>query len=89
MKQSIFKCQLQPVSEAIAKGLYGTFIVDPKDGWPAADHEFVMVMNGIDVDFDDENDLYAVNTVPFHYQKHPIPIAVGAKVRVLMGIAQR
>jgi FtsP/CotA-like multicopper oxidase with cupredoxin domain len=40
-----------------------------------------MVMNGFDVDFDDENDFYAVNTIPFHYQKNPIPIQTGQKVR--------
>jgi FtsP/CotA-like multicopper oxidase with cupredoxin domain len=80
----LYHCHVFPLARHIAKGLYGTFIVDPKDGWPPADHEFVMVMNGIDVDFDDENDLYAVNTIPFHYQKHPIPIRVGEKVRVFL-----
>jgi FtsP/CotA-like multicopper oxidase with cupredoxin domain len=80
----LYHCHVFPLARHIAKGLYGTFIVDPKDGWPAADHEFVMVMNGIDVDFDDENDFYAVNTIPFHYQKHPIPIKVGERVRVFL-----
>jgi FtsP/CotA-like multicopper oxidase with cupredoxin domain len=80
----LYHCHVFPLARHIAKGLYGTFIVDPKDGWPPADREFVMVMNGIDVDFDDENDLYAVNTIPFHYQKHPIPIVVGEKVRVFL-----
>jgi FtsP/CotA-like multicopper oxidase with cupredoxin domain len=77
----LYHCHVFPLARHIAKG---SFIVDPKDGWPPADHEFVMVMNGIDVDFDDENDLYAVNTIPFHYQKHPIPIRVGEKVRVFL-----
>jgi FtsP/CotA-like multicopper oxidase with cupredoxin domain len=80
----LYHCHVFPLARHIAKGLYGTFIVDPKEGWPAADHELVMVMNGIDVDFDDENDLYAVNTIPFHYQNHPIPIKVGEKVRVFL-----
>jgi FtsP/CotA-like multicopper oxidase with cupredoxin domain len=80
----LYHCHVFPLARHIAKGLYGTFIVDPKEGWPAADHEFVMVMNGIDVDFDDTNDFYAVNTIPFHYQKHPIPIKVGEKVRVFL-----
>jgi FtsP/CotA-like multicopper oxidase with cupredoxin domain len=34
----------------------------------------VMVMNGFDTNFDNENEVYAVNTVAFHYQKHPIRI---------------
>lgn len=80
----LYHCHAFPLARHIAKGLYGAFIVDPKQGWPAVDHEFVMVMNGFDVDFDDENDFYAVNTIPFHYQKHPIPISVGDKVRIFL-----
>jgi hypothetical protein len=30
-KQSIFKCQLQPVSEAISKGVYGVWIPTPAE----------------------------------------------------------
>ena len=36
-----------------------------------------MVMNGFDIDFDGKNDFYAVNAIPFHYDKHPIKIKVG------------
>jgi FtsP/CotA-like multicopper oxidase with cupredoxin domain len=80
----LYHCHAFPLARHIAKGLYGAFIVEPKEGWPPVDHEFIMVMNGFDVDFDDENDFYAVNTIPFHYQKHPIPIKVGEKVRVFL-----
>jgi len=80
----LYHCHAFPLARHIAKGLYGAFIVDPEGGWPAADHELVMVMNGIDVDFDDENDFYAVNTIPFHYQTHPIPIKVGERVRIFL-----
>jgi FtsP/CotA-like multicopper oxidase with cupredoxin domain len=80
----LYHCHAFPLARHIAKGLYGAFIVEPRGGWPAVDHEFVMVMNGFDVDFDDENDFYAVNSIPFHYQKHPIPIRVGEKVRVFL-----
>jgi FtsP/CotA-like multicopper oxidase with cupredoxin domain len=64
--------------------MYGTFIVDPKAGRPPADHELVMVMAGFDLDFDDSNDVYAVNSIPFHYQKHPISIRVGDLVRIYL-----
>lgn len=37
-------------------------------------HEMVMVMNAFDTNFDDENEIYAVNTVAFEYMKHPIEI---------------
>lgn len=80
----LYHCHAFPLTRHIAKGLYGAFIVDPKEGWPKADREFIMVMSGYDVDFDDENDFYQVNGIPFHYQKHPIPIKVGEKVRVFL-----
>lgn len=80
----LYHCHAFPLARHIAKGLYGAFIIDPKEGRPTVDHEFVMVMNGFDVDFDDENDFYAVNTIPFHFQKHPIPIKVAEKVRVYL-----
>ena len=44
--------------------------------------EFVMVMNAFDTDFDNENEVYAVNTVGHHFTKHPIPIARGKPIRV-------
>ena len=43
-----------------------------------------MVMNGFDTNFDLENEFYAVNTVAFHFAKHPIPIELGELVRVYL-----
>ena len=43
-----------------------------------------MVMNGFDTNFDNENEVYAVNTVAFHYMKHPIQVKVGELVRVYL-----
>jgi FtsP/CotA-like multicopper oxidase with cupredoxin domain len=80
----LYHCHVMPLAKHIAKGLYGAFIVDPKQGWPKAEHEFVMVMNGFDIDFDDENEIYAVNSIPFHYDKHPIKIKKDALVRVFL-----
>ena len=80
----LYHCHAAPLARHIAKGLYGAFIIDPQGGRPPVDHEFVMVMSGFDVDFDDENDFYAVNAIPFHYQLHPIQIRVGEKVRVYL-----
>jgi FtsP/CotA-like multicopper oxidase with cupredoxin domain len=82
----LYHCHTTPLAQHIAKGLYGAFIVDPKQGRPAADREFVMVMSGFDVDFDGANDFYAVNAIPFHYDhdKHPIRISVGELVRVYL-----
>jgi FtsP/CotA-like multicopper oxidase with cupredoxin domain len=80
----LYHCHAFPLARHIAKGLYGAFIIDPQGGRPAVDHEFVMVMHGLDVDFDDENDFYAVNGIPFHYDKHPVQFKVGEKVRIYL-----
>jgi FtsP/CotA-like multicopper oxidase with cupredoxin domain len=80
-----YHCHVMPLAKHIAKGLYGAFIVDPRQGWPnQAAHEFVMVMSGNDIDFDGENDLYSVNFIPFHYDRYPIKIKVGALVRIFL-----
>jgi FtsP/CotA-like multicopper oxidase with cupredoxin domain len=80
----LYHCHTFPLSRHIAKGMYGAFIIDPKQGRPPADREFVMVMAGFDLDFDDTNDVYAVNTIPFHYQSNPIPLRVGELVRIYL-----
>jgi len=80
----LYHCHVFPLARHIAKGLYGAFIVDPKGGRPAVDREMVMVMSGFDVDFDDVNDFYAVNGIPFYYQNHPISIRVNEKIRVYL-----
>jgi FtsP/CotA-like multicopper oxidase with cupredoxin domain len=80
----LYHCHAFPLARHIAKGLYGAFIVDPASGRPPVDRELVMVMSGFDVDFDDENDFYAVNGIPFHYQMHPIQIKTGEKVRIYL-----
>ncbi|MFQ5476485.1 MAG: multicopper oxidase domain-containing protein [Nitrosopumilus sp.] len=76
-----YHCHIMPLEEHIVHGLYGVFIVDPKEGRPAAD-EMVMVLNGLDMDFDGENNFYAANTIPFYYQHHPIQINTNELIRV-------
>ncbi len=79
----LYHCHAVPLKRHIHKGLYGTFIVDPRE--PRAEaHEMVMVMNGFDTNFDSENEIYAVNTVAFHYQNHPIPVKLGELVRIYL-----
>lgn len=80
----LYHCHVFPLARHIAKGLYGAFIVDPKEGRPPADREMVMVQHGIDIDFDDANDFYAVNGIPFHYQNQPIQIRVGENIRIYL-----
>jgi FtsP/CotA-like multicopper oxidase with cupredoxin domain len=77
----LYHCHTAPLRKHIEKGLYGAFIIDPKEGRPEAD-EMVMVMNGFDTNFDASNEVYAVNTVAFHYQRHPIQIDMERLIRV-------
>ena len=77
----LYHCHTSPLRKHIEKGLYGAFVIDPREGRPEAD-ELVMVMNGFDTNFDASNEVYAVNTVAFHYQKNPIEIKMGELVRV-------
>jgi manganese oxidase len=79
----IYHCHTTPFARHIHKGLYGTLIIDPPTPRPAA-RELVMVMNAFDTTFDAENEVYAVNTVAFHYTKHPIPLKTGELVRVYL-----
>ncbi len=79
----LYHCHVIPLAKHIAKGMYGAFIIDPKQGRPPA-REMVMMMHGLDIDFDGENDFYAVNGIPFHYHNYPIKIKVGEPVRVYL-----
>ena len=76
-----YHCHIMPLEEHIVHGLYGVFIVDPKEGRAPAD-EMVMVLNGFDTDFDTENNFYAANTIPFYYQHHPIQINTDELIRI-------
>ena len=94
----LYHCHATPLKRHIHKGLYGTFIINPdpvkrgdlaKVRHPeynesAEWQEFVMVMNAFDTTFDNANEVYAINTVAFHYMKHPIPIDRTRPVRIYL-----
>jgi FtsP/CotA-like multicopper oxidase with cupredoxin domain len=94
----LYHCHSTPLKRHIHKGLYGAYVVNPdpeRHGDAArARHpdyteaeewqELVMVMNAFDTTFDAENEVYAVNTVAFHYMKHPIPIDRERPVRIYL-----
>ena len=79
----LYHCHAVPLKRHIHKGLYGTFIIDPRGGRPPAD-EMVMMMNGFDTNFDNENEVYAVNTVANAYMADPIEVVVGRPVRIYL-----
>ena len=79
----LYHCHVMPLEEHISKGLYGAFVVDPRRGRPKAD-ELVMVMNGFDTNFDGSNEVYAVNTVGFHFMDEPVRVRRGELVRIYL-----
>jgi len=78
-----YHCHAIPLKKHLHKGLYGAMVIDPPGGREPA-HELVMVMNGFDTNFDGGNEVYAVNSVAFHYVRHPIRIQQGELVRVYL-----
>jgi FtsP/CotA-like multicopper oxidase with cupredoxin domain len=79
----LYHCHAAPLKRHIHKGLYGTFIIDPRTPRPPAD-ELVMVMNGFDTNFDLDNEVYAVNTVGHFHMYEPVRVAVGSLVRIYL-----
>jgi FtsP/CotA-like multicopper oxidase with cupredoxin domain len=80
----LFHCHAGPLAEHIARGMYGTFIVDPPEARAEAD-ELVMVQHGYNTTFDGEgNQLYAVNGIPFHYMREPVRVRRGELVRIYL-----
>jgi FtsP/CotA-like multicopper oxidase with cupredoxin domain len=79
----LYHCHVRPLAEHIQKGLYGAFVIDPKQGREKAD-ELVMVMHGLDTNFDRENEIYAVNGIGFAYMDPPIRVKRGQLVRIYL-----
>jgi manganese oxidase len=79
----LYHCHVPPLKRHIHKGLYGAFIIDPKEPRPRA-RELVMVMNGYDTDGDGENNFYTVNGRAFYYAKYPIRVKKGELIRIYL-----
>jgi len=79
----LYHCHATPLKKHIHKGLYGAFIIDPKEPRKPA-QELVMVMNGYDTDGDGENNFYTVNGKAFYYAKYPIRVSRSKTVRIYL-----
>jgi FtsP/CotA-like multicopper oxidase with cupredoxin domain len=79
----LYHCHATPLKKHIHKGLYGAFIIDPKEPRPPA-QELVMVMNGYDTDGDGENNFYTVNGRSFYYARYPIEVKRSQTVRIYL-----
>jgi manganese oxidase len=83
----LYHCHMSSLAMHIVKGLYGFFIVDPPTPRPKA-LELLMMMNNFTfkpITIGSTTDLYAINTVAYHYLKHPIPVRVNQLVRIYLG----
>ncbi len=94
----LYHCHAIPLKRHIHKGLYGAFIINPdpdthgdlaKQRHPdyeesAEWQEFVMVMNAFDTTFDDENEVYAVNTIAHYFMRNPIVVERERPVRIYL-----
>jgi FtsP/CotA-like multicopper oxidase with cupredoxin domain len=79
----LYHCHTMPLKRHLHRGLYGVFIIDPREGRAPAD-ELVMMLNGFDTNFDSENEVYAVNTIANAYMADPITVTVGRLVRIYL-----
>ncbi len=79
----LYHCHATPLKKHIHKGLYGAFIIDPKEPRPPA-RELVMVMNGYDTDADGGNNFYTVNGRSFYYARYPIRVRRSEVVRIYL-----
>lgn len=75
-----YHCHVMPFAMHVARGLYGTLIVDPVRPRPEA-REVVLVLSGWDPDGVGANRVYAWNGIAGFYDRHPIRVPVGDPVR--------
>jgi manganese oxidase len=78
-----------PLAENLVKGLYGMLIIDPPTPRPKATELFMMlngfVFSPITQPLPRSNDLYAINSVGYHFIRNPIGgIAANQLVRVYL-----
>jgi nitrite reductase (NO-forming) len=76
-----YHCHIPPYALHTRKGMYGALIVDPVEGRPPA-HEFVLCLCGFDVDGHGRNDTYAWNGIAGFYERYPLKVPVGERVRL-------
>ena len=76
-----YHCHTLPVSLHFNRGLFGALIIDPKNPRPKA-KELMMIAHGWDINFDNKNEIYALNGPANFYRDNPIKLRTGELVRV-------
>ena len=93
----MYHCGTSPALMHIANGMFGMIIVEPKEGLPPVDHEFVLVQSewylgeqGQTIDIGKASagapapDFVVFNGVANQYADNPIQVPVGETVRVFV-----
>ncbi|MCZ8155445.1 MAG: multicopper oxidase domain-containing protein [Leptospira sp.] len=75
-----YHCHVPPLILHTAKGLFGTLLVDPIVPRKPA-HEFVLIFSGWDTKNKGRNDYYTWNGVAGIYDRYPMKVPVGERVR--------
>ena len=88
----MYHCSTMPMSMHIANGMFGAVVIDPPDLAPV-DHEFVMVQSesylgppegtaDADKIAAGDYDLVTFNGYPMQYDRHPLEVGVGERIRI-------
>ena len=93
----MYHCGTAPTLHHIANGMYGMMIVEPKEGLPKVEREFVIVQNEWDLGPQGEPadlskaamaapapDFVTFNGIADQYKDNPIQIGTGEKIRVFV-----
>jgi FtsP/CotA-like multicopper oxidase with cupredoxin domain len=75
-----YHCHVRPLSEHVARGLYGMLIVDPPGGRPPA-QEVTLILSGFSNETLGRNGVVAWNGVAGFYHTHPIKVSRDTPVR--------
>lgn len=92
----MYHCGTDPILEHIANGMYGTIIVEPKDGYPTdgeIDHEYVLVQSewyaehDMDAFLNEQPEYVVFNGNDFGLKEQPLMAELGDKVRIYISNA--
>ncbi|MHA7862444.1 multicopper oxidase domain-containing protein [Tessaracoccus sp. Y36] len=93
----LYHCSTMPMSAHIAAGMHGTVIIEPEEGWPAVDREYVVVQSEVFADdaatadeateinpdrvLAEQPDRVVFNGIANQYDQRQFEAKVGEKVR--------
>ncbi|MBI1800770.1 MAG: multicopper oxidase domain-containing protein [Chloroflexi bacterium] len=92
----MYHCGTAPVLQHLASGMYGAIVVDPAEGMPKADHEYVLVQSEFYVNKDDKGlfqtdyvkatkgdpDYVVFNGFANQYASEPLAANPGERIRL-------